>query len=158
MRKTIDFNAELVDINGRPFRGSSADEKQDKELRRLQMLASHRESSLESSTEALEALEKLRDETTENDKLGSACINALMTADDKADGVQVRSRMSLADQIQLEPGGKDFSTLNLNDDKRKMISDGLERAYAKKLPYVYFICYKLINGDSDLPDEKEEKE
>lgn len=156
MKVEVDFNQALLDINDKPLRSSDPDEKQARELQRLSLVANHSDSSLEEAQDALKALQDLREATMAENLLGEACVNALASPDDKADGKQVTSRMMLAQKIQGSPEAEEFCTVSLNDKTRKMLTECLERLYAKQSPLVYWRCDVLINGDDDEEEEEED--
>ena len=157
MKVSIDFDQSLSDFNGQPILGSTVDEETREKLRGLQLIANHRESPLAQAQAALKEMEELNKEHQRQDTLGDACINALMSPWNKADGGQVRRMMTLARKIQgsADPDAP-HTIFEVNDKQRKMISEALERVYVKTNPYLYDLCYGLINGDEDEEEEDEE--
>ena len=155
MKLSINFDVPLLDVNGKAVKGSNASDKQVQKIRELQLISAHRDTSLSNGTDALSALESLREEVSKDERLGDACVTALMFPDEKADGKQVRTRLALIDKIQISPEVEEYAEIELNDDQRKWISEALERAYLKKAPYLYFAAYKLVNNDADIEEEKD---
>jgi hypothetical protein len=155
MKLEVDFNQPMFDRAGEPMMGAEYSDELKSELTRLQLIVNNRASSTEAATEALNKLEKLQESAKKQDRLGDAVEVALLAPDDKADGQQVRYRMKLLDKIS--PDGVNFSKVEINDKARKEISEGLERAYVKSSPFIYNATYKLVNGDDDLDEEKDDE-
>jgi hypothetical protein len=152
MKVDVDFNQELIDLDGEPIKGSDPSDKQRREIQRLTMVANHNDSSLEEATDALAKMVELSDSTMKSTRLGEITVRALTSPDEKADGKQVLERTKLAGRIQ-SIDTEEFPVVSLNDKHRKWITEALERAFAKSSPVVYANAHGMINGEEEEEEE-----
>jgi hypothetical protein len=147
-----DFNQVLLDIDGEEMQISDPSPEQTEKMQELQLVANHPGTPLERAEQALEAFQKLRREVLVPHRLGQVCAAALMSSDDKADGVQMLVRTKLALKIKGDSADADFAELALKSAKKELIEKRVADSY--KHPIIYARVFEALEGSLEENDEE----
>lgn len=90
----------------------------------------------------------LKDGNDTDFRLGDACVTALLSPDEKADGTQKLARFLLAQKIAGE--GDSYKEIELTSKKKALLLDLCAKMFT---PLVYGRVYEILEGTSEDDDE-----